>query len=271
MRSTRVVLVVSALLAGSAFLILTLAADDTATFFAWTIEPPVAAAFVGAGFGAGVLLVVASLRRNRWPEVRVLVLAVTVFVLVMTVATLAHMDRFHFAAMAPIARFGAWLWTAVYVITPIVMIVVIVREERAARAVEGAGLGDHARLSRWARWAFAVQGALLGGAGLVMLVAPGVAAVFWPWVLTPLSGRATSAAMLAIGVAAIAIAMTDDGTQATVGATGYGAFGVLGLLAMVRFPDQVSWDRGIVLAVLLVSLVAVAVGLLVGRRTRSQL
>jgi hypothetical protein len=43
--------------------------DRTDQLFAWTIQPPVTAAFLGAGYGAGLIAVLLSLRIRRWRPV----------------------------------------------------------------------------------------------------------------------------------------------------------------------------------------------------------
>jgi peptidoglycan/LPS O-acetylase OafA/YrhL len=71
-------------------------ATTTADTFAWTIQPPLTAAFLGAGYAAGFLLVVLSLRRRTWSDVRVPVLTIFVFVVLTLVATLIHINKLHF-------------------------------------------------------------------------------------------------------------------------------------------------------------------------------
>jgi hypothetical protein len=106
----RVVLVIFLALAGLAFILLYLRSGHTAREFAWTIKPEITAAFLGAGYGAGCVLVAASLRRRPWAEVRVGIAIVLVFSTMILVATLLHLERFHFgAASGGIARLAAWV------------------------------------------------------------------------------------------------------------------------------------------------------------------
>jgi hypothetical protein len=65
-KAMRVVLVVFLALAGLAFILLYLRSGHTDREFAWTIRPEVTAGFLGAGYGAGCVLVAASLRRRPW-------------------------------------------------------------------------------------------------------------------------------------------------------------------------------------------------------------
>jgi peptidoglycan/LPS O-acetylase OafA/YrhL len=108
----RVVLVAFLVLAGLAFILLYLRSGHTGSEFAWTIRPGITAAFLGAGYGAGCVLVASSLRQRPWAEVRVGIGIVLVF-------SLLHLERFHFgAANGGITRgglmvaFGAALFVA---------------------------------------------------------------------------------------------------------------------------------------------------------------
>jgi hypothetical protein len=127
----RVVLVVFLALAGLAFILLYLRGGHTDREFAWTIRPTITAAFLGAGYGAGCVLVAASLRRRPWAEVRVGIGIVLLFSAMILVMTLIHRDRFHFgAANGGIARLAAWVFLAVYVFVPTVGTWLFVREQR---------------------------------------------------------------------------------------------------------------------------------------------
>jgi hypothetical protein len=66
----------TALAVGALYLL----ADHTAEVFAWTIQPPLSAALLGAGYAAGFLLVVLSLSEPVWAHSRVAVLTIFVFV-----------------------------------------------------------------------------------------------------------------------------------------------------------------------------------------------
>jgi len=48
----------------------------TDSYFAWTIKPPLTAAFLGAGYAAGLVLVLLGLRAQAWVEARIAVVTV---------------------------------------------------------------------------------------------------------------------------------------------------------------------------------------------------
>ena len=86
---------------------------QAATGYAWPIRPPAAAAFLGAGYLAGIVataLVVFG--AARWRSAQPLAVALVTLSLGLLAATLLHSDRF---------RWGyppTWAWTAVYALAP---------------------------------------------------------------------------------------------------------------------------------------------------------
>ena len=108
----------TALAVGALFVL----SDNTAETFAWTIKPSITAAFLGAGYAAGFVLVALSLRDPVWAHNRVPVLTIFVFVALTLVATLVHINKMHFdddfGGLSFLAKAAAWFWLAVYVVRP---------------------------------------------------------------------------------------------------------------------------------------------------------
>src|SRR5207244_4892791 len=65
-----------------------LGTEHTDLYFAWTIAPPLIAAFLGAAYWASCLLELLSAREQTWARARLAVPAVLVFTTLMLVATL---------------------------------------------------------------------------------------------------------------------------------------------------------------------------------------
>jgi hypothetical protein len=107
---TRTFLLVFAVLTLVATNQLFVLAAATSRWFAWTIQPPLTAAFLGAGYASGFLLVVLVLRTRLWVEARLTLVSVLVFASLSLVATLLHTDRFHFTA--PGERWARTITTA---------------------------------------------------------------------------------------------------------------------------------------------------------------
>ena len=96
-----------------------------ATGYAWAIRPPISAAFLGAGYLAGVVATaLAVLAARRWRSIQPLAVALVTLSVGLLAATLLHTDRF---------RWGyppTWVWTGVYALAPI-GVVILARRQRA--------------------------------------------------------------------------------------------------------------------------------------------
>ena len=80
-----------------------------ASGYAWAIRPPISAAFLGAGYLAGVVATaLAVLAARHWRSIQPLAVALVTLSVGLLAATLLHTDRF---------RWGyppTWAWTGVY-------------------------------------------------------------------------------------------------------------------------------------------------------------
>jgi hypothetical protein len=236
---TRAVLVVFSLLTALAVLVLYLLPDRTDRLFAWTISPPLTAAFLGAGYAAGCVLEVLSLRERAWARNRVPVLTILVFTGLTLVATLLHLDRFHFTDAGGVATFAAWLWTAVYVAVPLLLVVVVARQER----VDGEDPPRNRPVPTVLRGVLGGQSAVMLGVGAALFLAPATSERLWPWTLTPLTARTVAAWLLALGMATALAAWGGDLDRLRTATVSYTVFGAAVLVALLRFRDTVAWDR----------------------------
>jgi hypothetical protein len=212
-------------------------AERTADFFAWTINPPLTAAFLGGCYWAALPLVALSAREKTWARARVAVYGVLVFTAVTTLATLLHLDRFHFDADDPMPRMAAWAWMAVYAVVPPGLLVLLLFQERQA----GMAAPRLRLLPGWYRSALVGQAAIMLGAGAIVFVAP--EADWWPWQLSPLTGRAIAAWPLGIGLTMAHAAFENDWDRIRPGVYSYAVLGALQLVNLVRFSDSVQWEE----------------------------
>ena len=234
---TRTILLVFAVLTVVATNQLFVFAGATARWFAWTIQPPLTAAFLGSGYASGFLLVVLVLRTRLWVEARLTLVSVLVFATISLVATLLHTDRLHFGDDGTVARFAAWFWLAVYVVVPVGLAVVVVRAHRSS----GHDPERRAPLPRWLQAPLVLHAVVLLPVGVALLVAPGTAASLWPWTLTPLTAQMTAAWLLAFGVVAVGALAEDDSGRLAGPALAYAAFGVLQGLALLVYGEAFRW------------------------------
>jgi len=215
----------------------------TADWFAWTIDPPMTAVFLGASYWSSAVLEVAGARSRGWDRARLAVWPVLVFTVLTLVVTLVHLDKFHLGAEDPgSARAVTVGWLAVYAVVPVAMVVLIVLQRRRAVAGRGADPAGRDRPPPALRVLLDVVAVTLVGLGVALLLVPLEAARLWPWPLTELTGRAVGAWLVGLGWAA-AQARVNDALPAIrpLGLTG-AAFVVLQGVALVRHGDALAWS-----------------------------
>jgi hypothetical protein len=256
----RVLLVVFSLLTALAVGALYILAERTADYFAWTIQPPLTAAFLGAGYAAGFVLVVLSLRDPVWAHSRVAVLTILVFVVLTTIATLVHIDRFHFmdefAASGFIAKAAAWFWLGVYIVVPVLMLVLFLPQERA----HGVDPAPRHPVPVWLRIALAAESVVLTVVGTALYVVPSTSERLWPWTLTPLTARVVAAWLLAFGLATALAAFSGDLRRLRTAAIAYAVFGVLVIVSEIRFFATMDWNDPRTITFALMSVAVVLTG-----------
>ncbi|WP_162914470.1 hypothetical protein [Taklimakanibacter lacteus] len=236
-RAMRGLLLVAALLVfiiGVPLFVLTTA---TETYFAWTIATPLTAAFLGASYWAAGILELLAARQERWSNARIAVPAVLLFTVLTLAVTLIHIDRFHFAAVAPVTLLVTWSWLIVYAVVPVLMVIILILQRR------GIG-GDPPRavpLPDGLRLVLGIQSVIMAVFGLGLLLATSATASLWPWSLTPLTARAIGAWLLSIGVSAAHAAWENDRARIRPFAVSYLVFAVLQAVALARFPSDFAW------------------------------
>jgi len=212
----------------------------TARYFAWTINPPLTAAFLGASYWSSVGFELAAARERTWAQARIAAPAVFVFTVLTLVVTLVHIDRFHFGPrFEPATRAVTWIWLAIYSIVPVMMILLLAAQRREP----GIDPPREASPPAWLVGLVALQAVVLLGVGAALLVSPLRAAVIWPWALTPLTGRAIGAWLCSLGVAAAHALREGDLARVRPAAVAYITFAVLQAIALMRFPHTLHWSQ----------------------------
>lgn len=235
MRLLLVVAGVLVVLAGTQLFVFT---ERTATHFAWTVDPPLTAAFLGAAYWSAAAFEWSAATARPWVDARIAVPAVFVFTVLTLVTTLVHLDRFHLGS-----SFGAgtqavtWTWIAIYATVPVLMLVVGWRQQRAP----GADPPRSRRLPAWLRVVVAVQATVLLVAGGWLLLLPAHRG-WWPWALTELTARAIGAWAFSLGIAAAHALWEDDVRRVRPAAVAYLAFALLEAVAALRYPDDGDWS-----------------------------
>ena len=217
---------------------LSLLTEQTGTYFAWTISPPLTAAFLGAAYWAAVPVELIAARETVWAKARVAVPAIWLFTTLTLVATLLHFDRFHFSSPIASALGAAWFWLAIYASVPVAMLLIGWLQLRAPG-------GDPPRGSPaplWMRIAVLAQGIGMLGFGMGLFLLPSAVGPLWPWTLTTLTARAVGAWLIGIGFAAIHANRENDFSRIQPLAGGYMAFAILELVALARYAGNVNWN-----------------------------
>ncbi len=217
------------LAAGLDLFVLTERTDD---FFAWTIASPLTAAFLGAGYLAAACLDGMSARERLWAVARVPLPAVLVFTTTTLVVTLVHLDVFHMDS------FFGWAWLVTYALLPPSVLAVLIHQRR----VGGGDPPVRAPLPSWLRTVTSVLAIAITLLGAALVLIPSDAVRWWPWTLTVLTSRAVGAWLVIVGLTAGQAAWENDWTRLRPLSITYVVLGVLQLVAVARYPDEIDWS-----------------------------
>ena len=244
--------------------------EQTDRYFAWTVLPPITAAFLGASYWASCIFELAAARQHTWARARVAVPAVLIFTTLTMVVTLAYLDRFHLFSPEAWARLVTWSWLAIYLGVPVMLGFLLVGQLREP----GSDPPRIAPIPVGLRWLSAGQACIMLVVGVALLLNPAFASWLWPWKLTALTGRAVGAWLVGFGVGAAHATVEGDFDRIRIGLVTYVSLGALQLLALARYPSALQWVRPvswIYVAFLLSILGLGAVGLVLSTRSRSRL
>jgi hypothetical protein len=203
----------------------------TDDLFAWTIQPPLTAAFLGASYWASTTLAVACASERDWARGRAFAAPYLVAGVVLLWVTLVHIDRFHMDAVT------GWAWLILYVVFPPSVLVLLGRQLRTP----GVEPAVRAPIAPPILALIAAQGSVMVALGAA-LVAPVDAASLWPWTVTPLTGRAIGTFVLAQGVLSLVVCRERDWSRVRPAMLQCAVVGTLQLVAILRFSDTFDWD-----------------------------
>jgi hypothetical protein len=234
--------------------------------YAWSIKPPVSAAFIGAGFLAGSLVtgLVLGVTR-RWRSLQTLPPALWVLATTLLGATLIHHAKFKFGYPP------TWLWLVVYAGVPLAVPVLVYRQRRTSesRPATDPGLRATKLLS-------AVVGGLLLAGAAALYAAPVAVGKHWPWLLTPLLARVVAGWYALFGTMLVSCAVgLRHASEAVLPYVTLAAWCVLLLALPLLHPDDVHtgttsfwlWTAGMVV-LLALALHALSRALPAARRSR---
>jgi hypothetical protein len=125
-------------------------------------------------------------------------------------------------------------WLAAYCLVPPLLVAVVWRQLREPGAEAPSGRPLPTAL----RGVLAAQGAVMLGVGVALFAAPTKADDLWAWMLTPLTARAVGAFVTGFGLAALLAAVDADSERYRGAALAYLMLGLLELLAIALFGDD---------------------------------
>jgi hypothetical protein len=205
-----------------AFIVLYFFPSQTKQLFAWPIQPPMTAMFIGASYVNGVIFFSAVLLGKKWHRVWAPHIGVFFFATLLLIATVLHWDKFSHAH--PVF----WLWVFIYVVAPILTPWALIRNLREDRHLPEE---RDAVVPSPLRVAWLIPGVLFLGAALYAFINPAWLIPLWPWKATPLTMRVMMAFYSMLGVAVIAVLREPRWSAWRVGLIGVIAWHALILLA----------------------------------------
>ena len=181
----------------AAFYILFLRPTETGELFAWQINPTMTSMMLASAYIGGVYYFAGVVTAKRWHYIKVGMLPVTAFASILGIATLLHWDRFN-----P-SHISFFTWTALYMTTPFLVLATWLRNRATDPGI--ADPNDVMILVPW-RWGMGIVGAITITVSMLLFLQPALMISVWPWQLTPLTARVTSAMFALPGLVGLGIA-----------------------------------------------------------------
>jgi hypothetical protein len=207
---------------------------NSATNFAWPINPVVMAAVLGAFYITSAPLFLLPSFAKRWENIRVMILPAALFCTVQLAATFLHWDKFS------VGTTPFYVWFASYLLPPPIFLAAYLWHQHKA--------GTQAALSNdpipsWLHRLLIICGSLLTLIAVLTFFFPGFLISVFPWQLTPLTARSLSGWLIAAGTLMISMARENDRTRARLATPMLILILPVLLMQMLRFADQVHWGN----------------------------
>lgn len=211
--------------------------EQTETYFAWTIQSPLTAATFGGFYFGTMVLGFLSGREKNWAYVRGPALGLLVFLWGTTLATFLHLDKFHLTSQNWLTLAVAWIWILIYIVVPPMLIVMLIAQARA----QGNDPERSLNMPAWMRALLLAHGIAGITFALLLFFIPQIIIPAWPWALTPLTARVFSAWLISFGIVDLQTAWENDWQRVQIVTIGQIVFGLLAMIAMARYANEVRW------------------------------
>lgn len=212
-----------------AFIILYFFPDTSGERFAWAINPPVMAMYMGAGYIGGSWLFLNLIFGKHWHRVAPGFFPVTSFTTVMLLTTILHWDRFDSS------HFPFQLWLGLYVITPFLVPWMWLHNRKADSGLPESNDLVVPSVPRWALRALGIVILLFALAGFLF---PNWLTQIWVWNLKPLTARVLSGWFSLLGVGGLVISLESRWSSWRVGLEAIGIWHILVVIAAFTRPSD---------------------------------
>ena len=205
-----------------AFIVLYFFPTQTKQLFAWPIQPPMTAMFIGASYLNGVIFFSAVLLGNRWHRIWAPHVGVFVFATLLLIATILHWDKF--THDHPVF----WVWVFIYAVAPVLVPLAFIRNRR-----EDPDTPEEldAEVPLALRVVWLIPGIVFLAVALYGFVNPGWLIPHWQWKATPLTMRVLMAFYSMLGVAVLVVLREPRWSAWRIGLFGVIAWHALVLVA----------------------------------------
>ncbi len=202
----------------------------------WLVLPPLHARFVGALYFYGAIFMVSCMTSRYQAEVRLAMRMIATWTGLLFVVSILSLSAFDLSLLPP------WIWFASYSIYPLIALYMAWTSRR-----EGQEKLSGAPLPAWARTFLSVQGVIVAGFALALMILPNAMVALWPWKITPLLAQTYGGPLLALSVGSWSFAQrhTWAGARPVIPAMFVFAAGVLIAsclhLSLFSFAGPAAW------------------------------
>lgn len=207
--------------------------QDTATNFAWPIQPVVMAAVLGAFYITSAPLFLLPFFAKRWRMIRAMVLPTALFSTIQLAATFLHWDKFS------VDTTPFYVWFASYLLPPPIFVAAHLWHQKRIGDESPVPMED--QIPDWLRRALLILGALLCLIAALAFFAPGLLIPIFPWKLTPLTSRSLSGWLAAVGTISLSMRRENSRTRSRLATPMFMLALPALLLQTGRFANEVDW------------------------------
>ena len=207
---------------------------NSATNFAWPINPVVMAAVLGGFYISSAPLFLLPLFAKRWENIRVMILPAALFCTVQLAATFLHWDKFS------IGTTPFYVWFASYLLPPPIFLAAYLWHQKKASAEINL---SNDPIPPWLNRLLVIFGGLLTTVAALVFLFPNLLIPIFPWQLTPLTARSLSGWLIAVGTLMLSMARENDRTRARLATPMLILLLPVLLIQMLRFAAQVNWGN----------------------------